>query len=204
MLSAGVGYPLPMAPVRSHYWMSEPDSLYGGEHPVTIIPDAAAYTRPEVGGLLIGIQEPQSATFNARDLPKDPNTFSPTKGEEHWDLLIEASGAVAQFFPDIMGARFSSYVCGLSSYTPDGNILLGPVPGIEGLLAAAGDCGSGITLSAGIGDAIANLALGIEPAFDITSFSPGRFGPVNPFSKPFRQRCAAARAAKSRHPPRAH
>jgi sarcosine oxidase subunit beta len=198
LLSAGVGYPLPMAPVRSHYWISEPDSLYGGEHPVTIIPDVAAYTRPEVGGLLVGIQEPQSATFNARDLPKDPNTFSPTKGEEHWDLLIDASGAVAQFFPDIMGARFSSYVCGLSSYTPDGNILLGPVPGIEGLLAAAGDCGSGITLSAGIGDAIANLALGQEPAFDITSFSPGRFGPVNPFSKPFRQRCAAARAAKSR------
>ena len=198
LLSADVGYPLPMAPVRSHYWISEPDNLYGGEHPITIIPDVAAYTRPEVGGLLIGIQEPQSATFDAHDIPRDPGSFSPTEGEEHWELLIDACEAVARFFPAIMQARFSSYVCGLSSYTPDGNILLGPVPGIEGLLAAAGDCGSGVTLSAGIGDAIADLALGHQTAFDITSFNPARFGPVNPFSKPFRQRCAAARAAKSR------
>ena len=199
LLSANVGFPLPMAPVRSHYWMTEPDILYGGEHPVTIIPDVAAYTRPEVGGLVIGIQELQSATFNARDLPKDPNAFSLANGEEHWDLLIDASGAVAQFFPGIMQARFSSYVCGLSSYTPDGKIILGPVPGIEGMLAAAGDCGSGVTLSAGIGDAIADLALGHVTAFDITPFSPARFGPVNPFSEPFRERCAAARAAKSRN-----
>ena len=198
LLSANVGYPLPMAPVRSHYWMSEPDNLYGGEHPITIIPDVAAYTRPELGGLLVGIQEPRSATFDARDLPKDPGSFSPTEGEEHWDLLIDASEAIARFFPGIMQARFSSYICGLSSYTPDGNILIGPIPGIEGLLAAAGDCGSGITLSAGIGDAMADLALGGQTAFDITSFKPDRFGPVNPFSKSFRQRCAAARAAKSR------
>lgn len=198
LLSADVGYPLPMAPVRSHYWISEPDNLYGGEHPITIIPDVAAYTRPEVGGLLVGIQEPQSATFDAHDLPGDPGSFSPTEGEEHWDLLIDACEAVARFFPAIMQAQFSSYVCGLSSYTPDGKILLGPVPGIEGLLAAAGDCGSGVTLSAGIGDAIADLALDQETGFDIASFDPARFGPVNPFSKPFRQRCAAARAAKSR------
>ncbi|MBT4889894.1 MAG: FAD-binding oxidoreductase [Rhodospirillales bacterium] len=198
IFSERVGYPLPMAPVRSHYWMTEPNESYGGEHPMTILPDVSAFTRPEVGGLVLGIQEPQSATFDAHDLPKDPAAFSPTKGEEHWDLLADASEAVAQFFPGIMQAQFSSYVCGLSSYTPDGEIVLGPVPGIDGFLAASGACGSGITLSAGIGDVIADLALSQQPVFDITTFRPDRFGPVDPFSEHFRAQCAAARASKSR------
>ncbi len=199
LFSKRVGYPLPMAPVRSHYWITEPAKSYGGEHPVTILPDIAAYTRPEVGGLILGVQEPRSATFDARDLPDDPEAFSPTQGEEHWDVLTDAYEAVAQFFPAIESAQFSSYICGLSSYTPDGDIILGPVPGISNFYAAAGACGSGITLSAGMGDVIADLVLGQKPAFDITPFRPDRFGKVDPFSGPFRERCAAARASKSRN-----
>lgn len=198
LFSERVGFPLPMAPVRSHYWMTEPDELYGGEHPVTILPDAAAYTRPEVGGLLLGVQEPNSATFNARELPDDPAAFSPTKGEEHWNVLTDSYDAVARFFPGIQDAKFSNYVCGLSSYTPDGEIILGPVPGVNGFYAAAGACGSGIALSAGIGDVISDLALGRTPAFDISSFRPDRFGQVDPFSEDFRQLCASARASKSK------
>jgi 4-methylaminobutanoate oxidase (formaldehyde-forming) len=198
LFSERVGYPLPMAPVRSHYWITEPAESYGGEHPVTILPDAAAYTRPEVGGLVLGIQEPRSATFDARDLPDDPAAFSPTQGEEHWDILADAYEAVAQFFPAIENARFSNYICGLSSYTPDGEIILGPVPGVSGFYAAAGACGSGITLSAGMGDAVADLVLGRKPAVDVTPFRPDRFGQVDPYSESFRERCAAARASKSR------
>ncbi len=198
LFSERVGYPLPMAPVRSHYWITEPTESYGGEHPVTILPDVAAYARPEVGGLILGVQEPRSATFDARDLPDDPAAFSPTQGEEHWDVLTNAYEAVAQFFPAIESARFSSYICGLSSYTPDGEIILGPIPGVSGFYAAAGACGSGITLSAGMGDVIADLVLGREPAFDIAPFRPNRFGQVDPFGEQFRERCAAARASKSR------
>lgn len=198
LFSERVGYPIPMAPVRSHYWITEPTESYGGEHPVTILPDAAAYTRPEVGGLILGVQEPRSATFDARDLPDDPMAFSPTQGEEHWDVLTDAYEAVAQFFPTIECAKFSSYICGLSSYTPDGEIILGPVPGVSGFYAAAGACGSGITLSAGMGNVIADLVLERKPAFDIAPFRPDRFGQVDPYGEPFRERCAAARASKSR------
>lgn len=198
LFSERVGYPLPMAPVRSHYWITEPTESYGGEHPVTILPDVAAYTRPEVGGLVLGVQESRSATFDARDLPDDPAAFSPTQGEEHWDVLADAYEAVAQFFPAIENARFSNYICGLSSYTPDGEIILGPVPGVSGFYAAAGACGSGIALSAGMGDVISDLVLGRKPAFDITPFRPDRFGQVDPFGEPFRERCAAARASKFR------
>lgn len=198
VFSARAGYPLPMAPVRSHYWITEPEVAFGGDHPVVLVPDASAYMRPEVGGLVLGIQEANSATFDARDLPDDPRAFSPTLGTEGWDLLTDAAASVGRIFPGIMAARFAHYVCGLSSYTPDGQIILGPVPGLTGFFAAAGCCGSGVTLSAGIGAAITDLVLGRDPAFDISPFRPERFGPVDPFSAEFRQRCAAARASKSR------
>ena len=198
VFSQHIGFPLPMAPVRSHYWIAEPSETYGGEHPVTILPDIAAYTRPEVGGLILGVQESSSATFDARELPDDPADFSPTTGEEHWDILADAYEGLAHFFPAIENAQFSSYMCGLSSYTPDGEIILGSVPGVSGFYAAAGACGSGITLSAGIGDAVSDLMLGQKPAFDIDPFRPDRFGQVDPFCKPFQARCAAARASKSR------
>lgn len=198
MFSELAGFPLPMAPVRSHYWIAEPDTTYGGEHPVTVMPDIAAYTRPDVGGLLLGVQEAQSATFNARDLPDDPAAFSPTTGEDHWDILGEAYDKIAALFPGIRSAQFSSYIAGLSSYTPDGKIILGDVPGVNGFYAAAGMCGSGITLSAGVGDVMADLVMGHALAIDITPFRADRFGNVDPFSREFRDQCAAARASKSR------
>ena len=198
ILSERAGYALPMAPVRSHYWITERGTGGGGDHPVTVLPDVAAYTRPETGGLLLGIQEPNSATFDARDLPDDPDAFSPTTGEDHWDTLAEGAQAVARFCPDIMEFRFADYISGLSTYTPDGQLVLGPVPGLTGFLATTGCCGSGVMLSAGIGAATADLALARKSAFDTTAFRPDRFGPVDPFSQEFRARCAAARAAKSR------
>lgn len=198
LISARAGYLLPMAPTRSHYWITATDSAYGGDFPVTLLPDARAYMRPEVGAMLIGVQEARSATFDARELPDDINTFSPTRGEEHWDAITEAMEDISAFFPDLAEVRFANYVSGLSSYTPDGLILLGAVPGTRGLFTAAGCCGNGIALSAGIGSALSALVRGEEPGFDVTRFAPGRFGLVDPFTPEFRERCAAARTFKSR------
>lgn len=203
LVSARAGYPLPMAPTRSHYWITAPEPGYGGAFPVTLLPDAQAYMRPEMEAMAIGVQEKNSATFDARKLPGDINTFSPTEGEEHWDVIADAMEAVSVFFPGISEARFASYVSGLSTYTPDGVILLGAVPGTTGFFTAAGCCGSGIALSAGIGSAISQLARGDQPGFDMTSFAPGRFGQVDPFSEAFRNRCAAARASKAHAAPTA-
>lgn len=196
VVSARASYPLPLAPTRSHYWITAPDSDFSRDFPVTLLPDAKAYIRPEVGGMLVGVQEPDSPTFDARELPDDIETFSPTRGEEHWDVIADAMVAISTFFPGIEHARFSAYVSGLSGYTPDGHILLGAVPGVSGFFTASGCCGSGIALSAGVGSALSALVRGSKPKFDITRFDPGRFGPVDPFSREFRDRCAAARASK--------
>lgn len=199
LISARAGYPLPMAPTRSHYWITAPDTSYGGGFPVTLLPDSRAYMRPEVGAMVLGVQETNSATFDARELPDDIDTFSPTQGEEHWDVIAEAMEPVSVFFPAIPQAKFASYVNGLSTYTPDGAILLGAVPGSSNFFTAAGCCGSGIALSAGIGSAISALVRGDELVFDLTPFAPGRFGIVDPFAREFRDRCSTARASKSQN-----
>ncbi|MGI9411497.1 MAG: NAD(P)/FAD-dependent oxidoreductase [Hyphomicrobiaceae bacterium] len=198
VVSARAGFPLPMTPTRSHYWITAPNADYGDDFPVTLLPDSRAYARPETGGMLIGVQETNSATFDARELPDDIDTFSPTEGEEHWEVLAAAMEDVSEFFPAMQRAQFSSYISGLSAYTPDGAILVGAVPSHANFFAAAGCCGSGITLSAGIGSAVSALVRGHEPGFDLTPFAPGRFGIVDPFSREFGDRCAAARASKSR------
>jgi len=201
LISARAGYPLPMAPTRSHYWITAADTSYGGDFPVTLLPDCRAYMRPETGAMVVGVQETNSATFDARQLPDDINTFSPTQGEEHWDIIAEAMEPISEFFPAVAQARFANYISGLSTYTPDGAILLGAVPGSSNFFTATGCCGNGIALSAGIGSAIAALVRGDGPGFDITPFAPGRFGSVDPFSNEFRNRCSAARASKSHNTP---
>ena len=197
VLNADAGFPLPFVPVRSHYWIAKADTKYGGEHPVVILPDAAAYTRPETGGLLVGIQESESCTFNAMELPDNPVDFSITKNEEHWDILIKASQIVAKRFPGINQAEFTNYIAGLSTYSPDGQLVLGEIKEVAGLFVASGCCGSGVMLSAGIGKAAACLMTNKKPPFDLTPFDVNRFGQVNPYSDSFRQRCGKARSMKS-------
>lgn len=52
---------------------------------------------------------------------------------------------------------------GIEAFTPDGLPILGPVPGVEGLLVAAGFSGHGFALVPAVGDVLARLALGRDP-----------------------------------------
>ena len=198
LFASTIKVPIATAPVRSHYWLTEPDLAYGREGSITIMPDVSAYTRPELGGLLLGVQENECAVFDARKLPEDLQYFSPTLGEDHWDILLDSYSDLSRFFPKIENANFSSYISGLSSYTPDGEIILGPIAEIDGLYVAAGDCGSGVSLSGGIGSIISEIILEGKSALYSSSFAPNRFGEVDPFDEEFLNQCAMARSKKSR------
>ncbi len=52
---------------------------------------------------------------------------------------------------------------GLEAFTPDDLPMLGPVPGVDGLLVAAGFSGHGFALSPLVGDVLARLALDLDP-----------------------------------------
>ena len=56
---------------------------------------------------------------------------------------------------------------GLEAFTPDDLPVLGPVPGVDGLLVAAGFSGHGFALSPLVGDVLARLALGLDPRAEL-------------------------------------
>jgi sarcosine oxidase, subunit beta len=74
---------------------------------------------------------------------------------------VSASLAVArEIHPPTGRCALARGWAGLEAFTPDDLPVLGPVPGIDGLLVAAGFSGHGFALSPAVGDALARLALG--------------------------------------------
>ena len=71
VLAWQVGIGLPMAPVRSQYWITAPHPLFAGRQPIVLLPDARTYTRPEIGSLLFGLREARSKHVDPWGLSED-------------------------------------------------------------------------------------------------------------------------------------
>jgi sarcosine oxidase, subunit beta len=83
-----------------------------------------------------------------------------------WEVLedsVRASREIAAVVYPATGALpLGRSWAGLEAFTPDGVPMIGPVPGIDGLLVAAGFCGHGFALAPAVGDILARLALGLD------------------------------------------
>ncbi|PCM43242.1 NAD(P)/FAD-dependent oxidoreductase [Marinobacter sp. ANT_B65] len=195
-LAMQAGIHLGMAPVRSHYWISSPHPKISTHGPMTILPDSGAYARPEVGGLLFGLRDQQSVVAHPATLPDNLQGFrfdtDPT-GELALESGYEALRCQLSVLDEL---RLAHYVSNVSSYTPDGFALLGPMPGIDGFIAATGCSGGGVGMSGGIGRLIAELATNQSPFVPPEPFRLDRFGDIDSYSPDFIRRCAEARARK--------
>ena len=190
------GWHLPMAPVRSHYWITANAPEFAEPQPFVILPDANAYARTEVGGLLFGLRDRASLTRDPRALPADMAELRYEEDPEGWDVLEDRGPALTTFFPGLETAQIAHYVAGPSTYTPDGQFILGAVPDVQGFLVATGCCGAGIAASGGIGKAIADLAIDGRTPWDLDGCRPDRFGAIDAFSEDWQRRCAEARSKK--------
>src|SRR4029079_19492184 len=129
----------------------------------------------EVGGLLVGLQEPLSRTFDPMTLERDMADMRLTDEAHDLDLLVAQASGLRAVAPDVDRWGFAHHIAGLSMYTPDGKFIVGAVPGIDGLLVAGGCCGSGVAGSGGFGQAIAEIVTGREPSIDVDVYRPDRF-----------------------------
>jgi 4-methylaminobutanoate oxidase (formaldehyde-forming) len=200
-ISRWIGWGFPAAPTRSHYWITAPDGNGLAERPNVHLPDLRAYLRSEVGGLVVGLQEPHSRTYDPFKLAPDMGSLLLHDENGDLDLLVEQAAALRAVVPGIDDWRFAHHITGLSMYTPDGKFLIGAPDGIEGFVVAGGCCGSGVAASGGFGKTVADLVTGRQPDIDLDPFRPSRFGPTDPKSQEFRDRCSAARSGKSRGKP---
>jgi glycine/D-amino acid oxidase-like deaminating enzyme len=167
------GVEVPVAPVRHQLLITRPIAGMTPMEPVARIVDASAYLRPARGGLMMGGMEPNPLAVDPR---LDP-AFDMAQTPLDMRILDDFTAALGPLVPALGDTPVAEHRGGLFTMTPDAKFLAGPVPGVRGLWTATGCNGSGFSISAGIGRALAEWIVGGEPPLDMSSLDPGRFGP---------------------------
>lgn len=196
LLMRPLGVGLPFTPVRSHFWITGIDKQrFPVNHPFSVIPDARAFTRSDVGALIIGLRESQCQSFDPSTMTDQLQDFDFNKAAK-WEVLDECAPLLKRFLPDIEDLGIAHYMAGPSCYVPDAMFIIGPVSKYEGLFTVTGCCGGGVAAGGGMGRLAAELITGEKPFVSPGLFAPERFGETDPFSAEFQKRCADARSNK--------
>lgn len=87
----------------------------------------------------------------------------------------EIGAALVRMLPAMAEARVVHQTACLRPVTPDGLLVLGPVPGLEGVHVATGAGRKGILLGPAMGRALADLVLSGRSKLALDAFAPGRF-----------------------------
>jgi sarcosine oxidase subunit beta len=105
-------------------------------------------------------------------------------GGEGEEGLVGLVGAAARRVPALADAGIVRGITGVYDMTPDGRPMLGELPGLSGLVLAAGFSGTGFKISPAVGEAVAALVTGrpVAGSVDIGPFWPGRFAEGRPVS----------------------
>lgn len=197
LLSLQLNIPIPMAPVRSIYWITEnKGTLFPKNHPMVVMPDAMAYSRPENGSLLFGLREENSPHFHPNELNPKPNADFLGPKDDAWDILEYYGKEFINYFPKFEETGMKNCITGISTYTPDGYYTVGPFPNFKGFYAATGCAGCGVAGSGGIGRLVAEMVMEIPLFAEAAVFSIDRFTDFDPLSEQFRQLCSDSRSKK--------
>jgi glycine/D-amino acid oxidase-like deaminating enzyme len=133
------------------------------------------YFRPEAGGsmTLVGAFAGQRGA--------DPDAAASAAGEDLAPLVQAASHRV----PALEDAGIVRGVTGVYDMTPDARPLLGRLPGLDGLIVAAGFSGMGFKISPAVGEGIAGLIAGAPAgSVDLAPFRPDRLSDGRPIEPP--------------------
>jgi sarcosine oxidase len=86
-----------------------------------------------------------------------------------------------EFIPALATRNFTADVC-LYTLTPDGEFVLGPLPGHSNVFVAALG-GHGFKFAPVLGELLADMTVGTAPAYDLSMFDISRFAnPGIPFA----------------------
>ncbi|WP_298975939.1 FAD-dependent oxidoreductase [uncultured Roseobacter sp.] len=173
---AGVYFPL--HPMEHQYLVTEEVPMIaemmaeGREHPHVMDPAGESYLRQEGRGLCIGFYEQ----------PCRPWAVDGTSWAFGQDLLpddfdkIEASIDFAyKRFPDLERVGVKNVIHGPFTFAPDGNPLVGPVPGMRNYWSACGVM-AGFSQGGGVGLMLAQWMVEGETERDTMAMDVARFG----------------------------
>lgn len=133
------------------------------------------WIREKAGGLTWGTTDGYRPMHAFEAEGYSAPTGQPRRGDMVDALIARQAADLQRIFPPLKDAGVESWSQGCPCYTPDNNLMLGPLPGCPNILVAAGDNETGVTHGPGIGRLLSELALDRPPFVDPTPFRPDRF-----------------------------
>jgi dimethylglycine dehydrogenase len=173
-----LGIKTPAIPVEHQFIVTEPDPVLvewrktHDQHPVLRDADAKWYVREERGGWILGPYEQGAPSrfeygvpdsFRADLFPLDLDRIE----AEYMSMIHRIPSSETVGLKD----DFNGPIC----YTPDGNPLVGPAPGLRNMWLAEG-FSFGITAAGGTGYYLAQMMVEGEAEIDMASLDPKRYG----------------------------
>ena len=169
------GVYLPCHPMEHQYLVTDDlPEVYerDAELPHCMDPAGESYLRQEGRGLVIGMYEQRCELWAVDGTPED---FGPELLPEKIDRIADKLDVAYARYPVLQTAGIKRIISGPFTFAPDGNPLVGPVPGLCNYWAACAVM-AGFSQGGGVGLALAEWMIEGEPSRDIFAMDVARFG----------------------------
>ncbi len=173
-----LGIKIPAIPVEHQFIVMDQDpSLVqfradgNVEHPVVRDADAQSYVREERGGWILGVYEKGAPACFEYGVP---DSFRADLFPLDLERIEEQYMAMIHRIPSCEESGLKDDFNGPICYTPDGNPLVGPAPGLRNMWLAEG-FSFGITAAGGTGYYLAQMMVNGEAEIDMASLDPKRY-----------------------------
>ena len=174
-----LGLKIPAVPVEHQFIVTEADAKLqewraagNPEHPVVRDADAQSYVREERGGWILGVYEKYAPACFRHGVP---DSFRADLFPLDLDRIETQYEAMIHRIPSCEMSGLKDDFNGPICYTPDGNPLVGPAPGLRNMWLAEG-FSFGITAAGGTGNYLAQMMVQGEAEIDMAALDPKRFG----------------------------
>ncbi|SFN36879.1 dimethylglycine dehydrogenase [Roseovarius lutimaris] len=174
-VAAMAGIYLPLHPMEHQYIVTDDiPEIYNrdAEHPHVMDPAGESYLRQEGRGLCIGFYEQPCKPWAVDGTPWD---FGHELLPDNLDKIEASIEFAYRRFPVLETAGVKSVIHGPFTFAPDGNPLVGPVPGMPGYWSACGVM-AGFSQGGGVGLMLAQWMTEGECERDVTAMDVARFG----------------------------
>ncbi len=177
-VGAMAGIYLPLLPMAHQYLVTDdiPEIMaildQGKEFPHVMDPGGESYLRQEGRGLCIGFYEQPCEPWSVDGTPW---TFGHELLNEDFSKIEDSVAFAYARFPVLERAGVKRVIHGPFTFAPDGNPLIGPVPGLRNYWSACAVM-AGFSQGGGMGKSLAEWMIHGETEVDPRGFDVARFG----------------------------
>ncbi len=169
------GGELPVSPLKHHYLITDsiPEvEALDFEVPMTVDLEGFTYMRQDQKGVLVGIYEIEHEHWAMDGAPWD---YGMELFQEDLDRIENELTLGFARYPAIENVGIKTWVNGAFTFSPDGNPLVGPVPGKRGYWSACAVM-AGFLQGGGVGKTLAEWMIEGEPEADAWCMDVARYG----------------------------